>query len=66
MPILVVVLLKASTEGNASSTKLCSWGPSTPAWCVTSRLALFNACNIQDRAFFFCKTLLRVLVWRVR
>ena len=32
MPVLAVVLRRASTEGRASSTKLCSCGPRTVAW----------------------------------
>ena len=47
MPVLEVVLRRASTEGNASSTKLCSCVLSTLAWCATSRLPPFRACTQQ-------------------
>ena len=49
MPVLEVVLRRASTEGKASNTKLCSWALRTLAWCATSRLPPFRACSQQPK-----------------
>lgn len=45
IPILEVVLRRASTEGMASRTKLCSWGIKTLAWYATNLRPPFKACS---------------------